>query len=67
MGRKKELMWEHQGMMDNPDYAVKAVKKMQSYILNGVIPGIDLIVTSETRQTPLNVRIIKDFIKAYCI
>ena len=54
-------------MMDNPDYAVKAVKKMQSYILNGVIPGIDLIVTSETKQTPLNVRIIKDLIKAYCI
>ena len=64
---RRELAWEHQGMMDDPDYAVKAVKKMQSYILNGVIPGIDLIVTSETRQTPLNVRIIKDFIKAYCI
>ena len=57
--RRKEIYWEHQGMMDDPEYANKAISKETYYIKNGIFPGERLIITSETRSHPLNVREIE--------
>lgn len=63
---RKEIIWEHQGMMDDPVYAEQAVMKVQSYILNGYYPGEKLLLTSETRKWPLNMKILKNMICRYC-
>ena len=36
---RKEVIIEHFGMMDNPEYAAGAVQKIDMYIKNGYIPG----------------------------
>lgn len=53
--RKRKLVyWEHDGKMDDPEYAINAVRKIQTYENNGIILGDNLIVTFETSKTVLN-------------
>ena len=63
----KELYWEHDGRMDDPQYSEKAVKKINSYISNGILPGDRLILTFETANVVLNDRIIKKMIDTYLV
>ncbi len=62
---KKEIYWEHEGMMDNPEYATTAVKKLNSYQLNGILPGERLILTFETEKDVLNSKIVTDLVNKY--
>ena len=48
------IIWEHFGMMDNSDYSKSALMKINSYIINGCIPGINLICTFESLDVNLN-------------
>lgn len=64
---RKVVYWEHLGMMDDPDYANNAVRKISAYIENGYLPGRDLILTFETQNVPLNTLVIGELIKAYCL
>ena len=64
---RKELYWEHFGMMDDPEYAEKAIKKLDGYEQNGIFQGENLIVTYETKQTPLNQKMIIRMIENYLI
>lgn len=59
----KLYYWEHFGMMDDPIYNQKASLKLKDYISNGVIPSINLITTYETRDEPLNTKIIEKIIE----
>ena len=63
--KRREMIWEHFGMMDDPDYASKAVRKLISYNRNRIFQGDRLITTSETRMEPLNVRQVKEIINFY--
>lgn len=45
--------WEHFGMMDDVQYVEDYSRKMNTYIMNGVIPSIGLIATYETKFCPL--------------
>lgn len=51
---RKELLWEHLGMMDNPVYASLAVKKLSSYLQCGYVPGKNLIISMESSEKPLS-------------
>lgn len=62
---RKEIYWEHEGMMDKPEYAVKAVKKLNLYQMNKIMPGDRLIMTFETEQDVLNSRIVADLVNRY--
>ena len=62
---RKEIYWEHEGMMDKPEYAIKAVKKLNSYQMNGILPGECLILTFETEQDVLNTRIVSELAEKY--
>lgn len=54
LSNRQEIIWEHFGMMTDPDYAENAAGKLEVYIKNGWIPGKNLIVTMETAASPLN-------------
>ena len=62
---RKEYYWEHFGIMDDPEYAEKAIRKLSSYYANGIYPGDRLILTWETSNIHLNVRQIKELIEHY--
>lgn len=46
--KRREIYWEHFGMMDNEDYAEKAIYRINCYIKAGYIIGQNLICTYET-------------------
>ena len=48
------LLWEHLGLMDEGKYRFDAAAKIRDYMVNGYFPGINLILTSETSEKPLD-------------
>lgn len=65
--RRRELYWEHRGMMDDKDYARNSVLKMKGYLQNGIYLGDKLIITEETSTAPLGTNEINAVIKRYLI
>lgn len=57
--------WEHLGRMDDPHYASQAYSKLQLYASNGIIPNINLIITCETKEHPINTEMIEKIIEYY--
>ena len=64
---RKEIYWEHDGMMDKPEYAKSAVKKIESYQRNGIHLGERLILTFETELTVLNSQIVEELVEKYLV
>ena len=63
----EEIYWEHYGRVDDPKYAKKMVKKIQSYENNGIFQGDRLIHTYETELTILNTNKIEQLVKRYLV
>ena len=59
------ILWEHFGLMDDPEYAKRAYEKIQAYIASGIIPGVHMIITFETKNHPLSVKTVEDMIKSF--
>ena len=57
--KRKEYIWEHNGMMSDSDYADYAIKKIKMYTQDGYYPGKNLILSFETTSHPLSSRIIE--------
>ena len=64
---RKEYIWEHLGMMDDPDYAENALERLEKYTLDGYLPGKQLIITYETSTHPINTRLINKLIRTYLV
>lgn len=62
---RKEIYWEHLGLMDNMDYVEKVLEKMTVYGQNGILPGKNLILTYETAQNPLSQKMVQMMIEQY--
>ena len=63
--QRKTYIWEHLGMMDDPDYANRALDRINQLIMKGYFPGESLIITHETGIHPLIPRIIQVMIEHY--
>ena len=61
----KEVYWEHDGRMDDPKYAEKAIRKINNYISNGLFPGDRLIVSFESSGVVIRDSVIKMMIDKY--
>jgi len=62
---KKEIYLEHFGMMDNPEYLEKALQKIELYEQNGIYPGDRLLITHETKKTPLHRKTVSRMIERF--
>ncbi|MCD8365200.1 MAG: hypothetical protein LUC83_05220 [Clostridiales bacterium] len=62
---RKEYYWEHLGMMDNPEYSVNAMKRVECYIKNNIFPGKQLILTYEAKGYPLNIKNVERLVKEH--
>lgn len=61
--RRKEILWEHMGMMSDAAYCKNALKKEEIYIKNGYRTGIDIIYTHESSEYTLSTKVIDQIIK----
>lgn len=64
---KKEVYWEHLGMMGDEEYASHAIQKILFYDQHGMYPGENLILTYETGAVPLDFRWAQRLITRYLI
>ncbi len=67
VGTRQEYIWEHFGMMSDPEYAMRAVKKIQKYQNSGYILGKNFIATFEDVLHPLTPDLIKETMRAYLL
>ena len=52
--KERRIIWlEHQGLIDDPKYAIDAFEKQDNYGRIGIFPGKNLILTYETDDHPL--------------
>lgn len=63
--RRTEFVWEHFGMMDDLEYANKAMRKERCYEENGFFCGVNLIITRETQESPLDVTTVTNLIRCF--
>ena len=61
---RKEIIWEHFGLMGDHEYAENAVQKISRYAASGYILGKNFIATFESGATPLSVKQVQAYIKA---
>ena len=64
---RKEYIWEHLGMMDDPGYAENALERLEKYMLDGYFLGKQLIISYETSTHPINTRLINKLIRTYLL
>lgn len=62
---RKEIYWEHCGLMDNYNYAFSAIKRINIYQKNHIFPGDRLILTFETDKIVLESEIIQKIVDKY--
>lgn len=62
---RKEIYWEHLGMMDDTNYVEKTLRKITAYEQNKIFPGENLILTYETKTNPINLKIVRLMIERY--
>ncbi|MCR5671955.1 MAG: hypothetical protein K6G10_13195 [Butyrivibrio sp.] len=63
----EEIYWEHDGRMNDPEYAEKAVRKIDAYTRNGIFPGKRLLVTYETSNYVLSTSVVKALIQEHLL
>lgn len=64
---RKTYYWEHLGLMDSPDYADNAVRKLNRYERNGILPGDQLIISMETSRTGLSISYVESQIRSFLL
>lgn len=61
---RKEVYWEHFGMMDDREYRDDALMKIREYEANGFCQFDSVIWTFESAKCPINTREIRNLIKS---
>ena len=64
---RRVIYHEHFGMMDDPEYAERAIRKIHAYEDNGYILGRDLIATFETKSDPIDASDAEMLIRRYLL
>ncbi len=62
---RKEIYYEHFGMMDNPEYVENALKRIEIYEKNGIFPGDKLLFSWETSTVPVNMKVVEGMVKRF--
>ncbi|MCR4955257.1 MAG: hypothetical protein K6A30_01045 [Lachnospiraceae bacterium] len=64
---REQYYWEHLGLISDMEYATKNMRKMQIYEENGYLLGQNLIVTMESAEIPLQMKLVEEKIKAFLL
>ena len=58
---------EHFGKMDDMEYISGAINKLDLYERNGILLGKNLIILHETKEFPLNVKVLQNYIEEFLV
>ena len=64
---RKEMYWEHLGLMDDHDYRERNLSKIAKYEADGLFMGDKLLLTFETSTQPLSTVSIERIVNKYLI
>ena len=64
---RKEIYFEHFGMMDHPEYCQKAILKLENYMRNKIYVGKNLLVTFETFRNPLDMKTVEQMLREFIL
>ncbi len=64
---RKEIYWEHFGLMDDRDYRNKALYRIECYAKAGYFIGDRLLVTFETSEMRLNTKYVDVLIRKFLV
>lgn len=64
---RKEIVWEHFGMLDKLDYVNNFVLKMRTYSKNGYVLGSNLIFTVENKDIPLSPNVVENLARTHLL
>lgn len=67
INERLEIIWEHFGLMDDPQYRAGAFRKLRSYNTSGFFEGDNLIISYETGAQPLDMAAVRQKVKAYLL
>ena len=59
--------WDHRGMMDNLQYIQKTLNCESIFYNAGIIPWVNMIVTTETKDSPLDLQWVDALIRYYLL
>ena len=65
--RRLEFIWEHFGKADDPDYMEYNTGRLNDLIRSGFYPGINLILTFETKNKPLDTNVVRALIEQFLL
>ncbi|WP_026523126.1 hypothetical protein [Butyrivibrio sp. VCB2001] len=65
--QRKTYYWEHMGLTDEFDYATRNFKKLLVYERNGLILGENLILSLETEDMQLDMKMVDRKIREYLL
>jgi hypothetical protein len=65
MTTRKEVVWEHFGMVDNYEYATNMIKKINGYLHSGYVWGDTFIASFEGSRIPVDMKVIDRMIEDY--
>ncbi len=64
---RKEMYYEHLGMMDNSEYMEAALSRIALYEKYGIFPGDRLLLSWETMTLPLNMKIVEKMLRRFLL
>lgn len=64
---RKEVRWEHFGMMGQAEYCKNALKKIEAYIEAGYYIGENLITTYESADCVINMKVVEKLIEQHLV
>ncbi len=56
---RKTIYWEHLGIVSDMEYAAKNFHKLQCYEKEGYLLGRDLIITMESSDVPIDIKLVE--------
>ena len=65
--KNRTIIWEHAGMMSNPEYREKFLKKLELYFTNGYKPWRDLILTFDDENGNIDSLEIDNIIDSFLL
>lgn len=65
--RRRTVFWEHFGLANEPEYAVKSMQKLRMYGESGYAIGENLVFSIETTDRPLDVSELKKMAKMWVL
>lgn len=63
MSTREEFYIEHFGKMDDAEYCEKALLKLRTLSENGIVLGKNLLITLETLNCPLDMKMVEEMLK----